>query len=545
MIKKIFISTIALTFLLLIAGSLTTPLIKPVSGQGSPLIEDFGSACFDTYPDCPNGYKNALGSVQDGSLILNGMSFEEFKESLMSSYGLDSTAVNTLCINETFENIIPRRGFSNAGNLATIDGTNYPVACPNGWNPQKGPHNATRFGLPIERASEPWACCPSGYTFVNQELDEWEGEDNIQQGFCCQSSQNPYKAVFKQGDTDNWSGPGCYSANDRIIYNAEKDDDGTRSPGDNNGDQIKIDSAFILSNGLDPNTITEDEIYSLMEQSPIIAAVYDLPSGSPYIKIATGQGSLGNAANPQLGATLGRGFSSNATTNNDRILTGQNEGSLAQSCPDKGCAVYDLSWVPEKLDSTYNGRVLGYNIVNSNSLRISVSEVMEDFATTHDNVICERCFKTGEAIAVQYDTQLLICNPDNEEGGYVDEAEIINNDIDLTLAVYRAPPGVNRDLNVNCAEQGGIMTAVGCIDPTPLGILTGLIRISLGVVGGVALLQLILAGLAYQSGNEENIQKAQGRIFATMGGLAVLIFSVLILRIIGVNILDVIPSGLV
>ncbi|MDQ6985449.1 MAG: hypothetical protein Q9M91_06875 [Candidatus Dojkabacteria bacterium] len=95
----------------------------------------------------------------------------------------------------------------------------------------------------------------------------------------------------------------------------------------------------------------------------------------------------------------------------------------------------------------------------------------------------------------------------------------------------------------NCIEQGGIWIAIGCLDVTPLGIVTGMIRIAFGVMGGVALIQLILAGLMYQSGQEAKITEAREKFFATLAGLAVLVFSVVILRIIGINVLDVIPDG--
>jgi uncharacterized membrane protein len=103
----------------------------------------------------------------------------------------------------------------------------------------------------------------------------------------------------------------------------------------------------------------------------------------------------------------------------------------------------------------------------------------------------------------------------------------------------------NRPVLERCLEQGGIYIAIGCVDPTPIGIIAGLIRLSFGIMGGVALIQLILAGIAYQQGNEEKIKEARNKVLATLTGIAVLVFSVLILRIIGVNILDVIPDGLI
>lgn len=96
---------------------------------------------------------------------------------------------------------------------------------------------------------------------------------------------------------------------------------------------------------------------------------------------------------------------------------------------------------------------------------------------------------------------------------------------------------------INCYENGGLWVAIGCVDPTPLGIITGLIRIAFGVMGGVALLQLIQAGVMYQKGDQAGIEKAKGQVIATLSGIALLVFSVLALRIIGINVLDVLPEG--
>ena len=138
----------------------------------------------------------------------------------------------------------------------------------------------------------------------------------------------------------------------------------------------------------------------------------------------------------------------------------------------------------------------------------------------------------------EYERKLQVCKGD----GAVEYVDLINNSISDTIAAYRSD-GENREALITCRERGGIYTAIGCVDPTPIGILTGLIRVAFGVTGGVALIQLIMAGIAYQSGQEEKIQEAKKRVFATIGGLAVLVFSVLILRIIGVNVLDVLPIG--
>jgi len=89
----------------------------------------------------------------------------------------------------------------------------------------------------------------------------------------------------------------------------------------------------------------------------------------------------------------------------------------------------------------------------------------------------------------------------------------------------------------------GTWTAIGCINTTPEGIFVTLVRITLGVMGGVALLRLIYMGYLYQTGDEGKIKQAREGVVSTLVGIIVVVFSVVILRIIGVNVLDVVPSG--
>ncbi len=558
MIKKIFLSTTSLAFLLLFSLGFLNPIV--VQGDEEWQLQG-GRACIEHYPECDEpGFVNALGAVQSGDLRLTGLSIQEFRESLSSGFNLQGDDVNRLCINEAYLDIIPRRGYINPNapdqNLPEFDGTNYPVACPTGWVVQRGPHNAVRFNLEIaERADEPWGCCPSNdYKFVNQFLDEHEGDSNIQQGVCCLRDNpvgEPYKAVLEPGDTDNWQGPGCYTQGDEIIYNAQPAGRNGIQAGDDDGDAVVLDEDYITSELNKPlSQVTDQDIYTLLEGQPIISGIYGLPNNL-NTTIAKGVTELDDAAIPAVGITLGSEFGDFANNGvntrayfveEDRI----DQTGLTRSCPNRGCAVYDIS-NSDNFDANELGIDLGeFNPVGggSNNNVIHVSGVFNDYAEDKNNIRCQGCYQKGDVIA-QSDNQVLFCNPDNTGGNFVDPFNIIDNDINLTRAVYLSEEGAPRQVTLNCIEQGGILTAIGCIDPSPIGVLTGLIRIALGVVGGVALLQLILAGLAYQSGNEENIQKAQSRIFATIGGLAVLIFSVLILRIIGVNILDVIPEGLV
>lgn len=161
--------------------------------------------------------------------------------------------------------------------------------------------------------------------------------------------------------------------------------------------------------------------------------------------------------------------------------------------------------------------------------------------------ICGRCFMDGQLIGTS-DPGVAgqkgfarFCDSKSPNGLYRDD-ELIGGSGDITQGAGLEDPD-NQILYKACFDSGGIYTAIGCVDPTPTGIITGLIRIALGVMGGIALMQMVYVGILYQMGDTEKIKKARSQLFATLSGLFVLVFSILILRIIGVNILDVIPQG--
>ncbi len=158
------------------------------------------------------------------------------------------------------------------------------------------------------------------------------------------------------------------------------------------------------------------------------------------------------------------------------------------------------------------------------------------FLNSGSKDVCSKCFDQNAPIRVD-DKNLYLCDNAKEKA-----VALINGNIADTLAWLASDPE-NRDDLRQCRERGGIYIAIGCIDTTPIGIITGLIRIAFGVMGGVALVQLIIAGVYYQMGDEAKIKEARDKVIATLTGIAVLVFSVLILRIIGINVLDILPPG--
>lgn len=95
--------------------------------------------------------------------------------------------------------------------------------------------------------------------------------------------------------------------------------------------------------------------------------------------------------------------------------------------------------------------------------------------------------------------------------------------------------------NVNAQLCGaGIDTAIGCI---PIGsgqeFTEFILKWALGIAGGVAFLLILYSGfmIMTSTGDPKKLQAGRELLTAAISGLVLLIFSVFILRLIGVDIL--------
>lgn len=95
---------------------------------------------------------------------------------------------------------------------------------------------------------------------------------------------------------------------------------------------------------------------------------------------------------------------------------------------------------------------------------------------------------------------------------------------------------------IDCANSAGILTAVGCIS----GDVNQLIQKTvfgwgIGLAGLISILCIIYAAFMMQTsqGNPEKIKKAQELLTSCIMGLMLIIFSVFILRLIGLDILKI------
>lgn len=97
------------------------------------------------------------------------------------------------------------------------------------------------------------------------------------------------------------------------------------------------------------------------------------------------------------------------------------------------------------------------------------------------------------------------------------------------------------DSCLNCSV-GGIWTAIGCVPLKLTSFVNNkLLPLGVGLGGLIALLCIIYSAISMQisQGNPEKIKKAQETLTSCILGLLLIIFSVFILRLIGVDILKI------
>lgn len=84
-------------------------------------------------------------------------------------------------------------------------------------------------------------------------------------------------------------------------------------------------------------------------------------------------------------------------------------------------------------------------------------------------------------------------------------------------------------------------TAIGCIPNSTEGIITSLVKIGLSVAGGVVLLSILAASfiISTSQGDPNKTKQAQEIYTSALAGLFFIIFSMVLLRTIGINILQI------
>jgi len=92
-----------------------------------------------------------------------------------------------------------------------------------------------------------------------------------------------------------------------------------------------------------------------------------------------------------------------------------------------------------------------------------------------------------------------------------------------------------------CRTAGGILTPLGCIKTNIQDFIRQLLTIAISIGGGIAFIMIVYGGftLMTSAGNPERLTSGKEIITSAIAGLLLIIFSVVILKIIGVDILQI------
>lgn len=90
-------------------------------------------------------------------------------------------------------------------------------------------------------------------------------------------------------------------------------------------------------------------------------------------------------------------------------------------------------------------------------------------------------------------------------------------------------------------QSSGVWTAVGCITTDPNNLLGTILRLGLGLAGGIAFLLILFGGLQIMTsaGNPEHLNAGRELISSAIIGLILILFSIFLLQFIGVNIIGI------
>lgn len=117
------------------------------------------------------------------------------------------------------------------------------------------------------------------------------------------------------------------------------------------------------------------------------------------------------------------------------------------------------------------------------------------------------------------------------------------------LCEYAGPDGsAERAACIACVgedpEGNKVWTAFGCFSASPQGFIQTLLSFAIGIAGGIAFLMILYGAFVVMTsvGNPERLTSGKEIITSAVAGLLLVVFSAIILRIIGMDILGGLPG---
>ena len=101
--------------------------------------------------------------------------------------------------------------------------------------------------------------------------------------------------------------------------------------------------------------------------------------------------------------------------------------------------------------------------------------------------------------------------------------------------------GISCDPGTGKAGSGGVLTAIWCVPTEPTALIQAVLKMATMAGGGIALLLMIFGAfqMITSAGNPEGVKKGHEQMTSAVIGLLFIIFSTLLLKVIGVDILNI------
>lgn len=217
----------------------------------------------------------------------------------------------------------------------------------------------------------------------------------------------------------------------------------------------------------------------------------------------------------------------------DFTIPGYNCGLAEDPLKNQCCRVnFPTSFIPPDLGPV-NSVVNTFSFF-TNFIKDNVLQPIFDTFTSISKGNVSSCYTGVQSIADPNDPNCKCINPTTPTPG--------TNLIAMNDFCQRQANLGDRSACLACANNGGVFSGIGCVKTDSKKFIEETVfGLGIGLAGGFSLLCIIYAAFMMQSsqGNPEKLKKAQEMITSCIMGLMLIIFSVFILRLIGVNILRI------